>query len=963
MEKIDWNAQWIWNEGEESPRNEWWRFRKSFELDKQPRSAKLSIVADSRYVLYVNGTQVGRGPVRSWPKEQRYDTYEVSHLLTTEKPNQIAVLVNHFGISTFYYVRGRGGLLAQLDLEYETGEKSQIQTDDTWLTARFFGQDETAPRMACQQAFVERIDARQFDAQWILGQYDDSHWSNATVIGSAGIEPWTELLPRDIPLLTEETIYPKRVESLAMVESFQWSATVDLRNAFMPDSINHADRVAFSGYLATTIYAKKATTARLGFVFNVENVGDSTLNGVLHPRSDYTGEAPENFVELDLNEGENLFIMNVTDHVHAGLLHIGLDSDEDVYLTSPISAKETSPFAMIGPFEAMVEIDTQENPGLNLELEAYRTVFDQVKTSEDLAKLEEWVKIVPEALIGYDDAFGKSVWKKTEQRQQVPHQLQQLVIANGEYGEVPVDQNLATEMVIDFGTELSGYISFDLEAPEGTVIDFYGFEYLDRFEDYKQHTYNLDNTLRYITKSGRQSYTSAVRKGFRYLMVTVRQASEPVKWFDLNMQQSNYPIAEVGRFHSSDALLNDIWEISETTTKLCMEDTFVDCPAYEQVFWVGDSRNEALISNYLYGDNDIVKRCLRLVQGSKDKTPLYMNQVPSGWTSVIPNWTFFWAIACYEYYEQTGDMDFAQEIWPDVAYTLDNYLDHIDEQGLLNITAWNLLDWAALDQPHRGVVAHQNFFMAKALNTSAKLAMVVGDADKKDQYNDKATTMLAALNEHLWDEDEQAYIDAIHADGRKSDVFSMQTQVVAYLTGVNIPERDQRLEELILQPPKHFVQIGSPFMSFFLYEAYEKIGEQTAIVDEIRDNYRIMIDYGATTCWEMYPNHDHYRANPNMPTRSHCHAWSAAPAYFLPRVVLGVQPVEIGWKKVVVKPNPSGLTWANGSVPVADVGRIDVSWKISGTNKIQIKVIHPSGVDVDVVIPEGYEGTIDLVSL
>ncbi len=77
-----------------------------------------------------------------------------------------------------------------------------------------------------------------------------------------------------------------------------------------------------------------------------------------------------------------------------------------------------------------------------------------------------------------------------------------------------------------------------------------------------------------------------------------------------------------------------------------MEDTFVDCPAFEQVFWVGDSRNEALVSNYLYGVNDIVKRCLRLVPGSKDQTPLYADQVPSGWSSVIPNWTFFWAIAC-----------------------------------------------------------------------------------------------------------------------------------------------------------------------------------------------------------------------------------------------------------------------------------------------------------------------------
>src|SRR5690606_559826 len=151
----------------------------------------------------------------------------------------------------------------------------------------------------------------------------------------------------------------------------------------------------------------------------------------------------------------------------------------------------------------------------------------------------------------------------------------------------------------------------------------------------------------------------AIRRGLRYVMVTVRNAIRPVKFYGIRMLQSNYPVAEIGRFHSSDALLNEVWEISKHTTQLCLEDTFVDCPAYEQVFWVGDSRNEALVHYYLFGDPAIVKRCLRLVPSSKVQTPLYVDQVPSGWNSVIPNWTFFWAIACYEYYEQTGDVAFA----------------------------------------------------------------------------------------------------------------------------------------------------------------------------------------------------------------------------------------------------------------------------------------------------------------
>src|SRR5699024_8592074 len=104
--------------------------------------------------------------------------------------------------------------------------------------------------------------------------------------------------------------------------------------------------------------------------------------------------------------------------------------------------------------------------------------------------------------------------------------------------------------------------------------------------------------------------------------------TRPLKIHGIQMIQSNYPVAEIGQFSSSDMMLNEIYEISRHTTRLCMEDTFVDCSAYEQAFWVGDSRNESLVNYYVFGDQEIVKRCLRLVPNSRHQTPLYNNQVP-----------------------------------------------------------------------------------------------------------------------------------------------------------------------------------------------------------------------------------------------------------------------------------------------------------------------------------------------
>jgi hypothetical protein len=138
-----------------------------------------------------------------------------------------------------------------------------------------------------------------------------------------------------------------------------------------------------------------------------------------------------------------------------------------------------------------------------------------------------------------------------------------------------------------------------------------------------------------------------------------------------------------------------------------------------------------------------------------------------------------------------------------------------------------------------------------------------------------------------------------------------------------------------------------------------------------------MVEYEASTCWEMYPSYNLYRANPNFLTRSHCHAWSAGPGYFLGADILGVRKAEPGWKRVVVAPQPTGLAWARGSVPLPDAGRIDVAWRVEGSNggsagedsngngvpRLHVTVRAPEGLDVEVRFPDGFAGTYERTAL
>ena len=148
------------------------------------------------------------------------------------------------------------------------------------------------------------------------------------------------------------------------------------------------------------------------------------------------------------------------------------------------------------------------------------------------------------------------------------------------------------------------------------------------------------------------------------------------------------------------------------------------------------------------------------------------------------------------------------------------------------------------------------------------------------------------------------------------------------------------------------VRVGSPFAMLYLYESLEKLGQEDEIVREIYRNYLPMLEAGATTVWESFPTGT--TGSGGFPTRSHCHAWSSAPSYFLPRIVLGIKPTAPGAETVQISPRLAGLSWARGTVATVR-GPISVSWKLTG-DALDVHCTAPADVPVKFVKNASHEG-------
>jgi alpha-L-rhamnosidase len=213
---IIWTAHLAWNDRIGGPGLEVRRLRRRFTPASIPEQAIINVSAESRYVLYLNGARVGRGPLKGTLDAYYYESYDVAPLLVRGE-NVLAVEVRWFGadrpeseVHTY-----RAGLVVQgpPELDVDTPSGWTVIEDDSVRPDRtsWFANSQTF------LTHMEEIDASRYPRGWHLPDYDDSAWRQATDAGPIGnMSRWgvvdTPLLnPRPIRHLSEE---PRRFAEL-----------------------------------------------------------------------------------------------------------------------------------------------------------------------------------------------------------------------------------------------------------------------------------------------------------------------------------------------------------------------------------------------------------------------------------------------------------------------------------------------------------------------------------------------------------------------------------------------------------------------------------------------------------------------------------------------------------------------------------------------------------------------------
>jgi hypothetical protein len=914
-----WRAHWIWDTDTSTDRNVIVQFRRSFTLPNEVSATQLHISADSRYHIFLNGALLGFGPARAYHFHYEYDTYDVTSYLRSGE-NTIAVLVQHWGEATFQHLVGRGGLLVQL--EDTTNGHIALVSDATWRARRSTDYRQNTPRIACQLPWEEQFDARLHEEGWQTNAFDDNSWAEALEIGPAGILPWGELSPRMIPFLTDEPVEPVHIWSSGVVRRPEVVAGAHITPYVVPGDLS-ANRHVIDTILATVLHVPNSGTATFKMCSLYGTAPRVWIDGeglVLQPSS------ADVEATRFLTAGEHILLLDWQGETH----------DKDITITAsgiPDLSVKPLPFVSQGP--ACIWALTL-NPG------SARTEIHSATSIEALRTCAiSWQSVAsidtPPVDV-YMDITASTPLDPQHEPVTFP-----LTIA-------PTTAQAARHYLIDFGRELIGWLEFDVEASAGSILDMVGFEGIQDGE--LRMTELMNNSLRYTCHAGRQSYRSIVRRGFRYLLLSVHSGTSTTTIFNIKTALATYPGEPRGSFSCSDARLTQIWQMCAYTLRLCTEDTFTDCPAYEQAFWIGDAYTDAMVHAVVHGDMRIVERCMKLCADSLQLYPLANSQLPSGWDVIIPNWSWFWALGCYEYYRFTGNRQFVRDLYPALKQQADVIGRARNVQGLFTMPeVWHFLEWTDIDAGPDYIMAHENMLACLVLQRTAEFARVIGEDQDAERWLRIAHELRDAINNVFWSEETQAYVDSIHDDGTLSSTVSLPTNICALLA--NIPPDPQRepLLAAVRQQPAGWVRIGTPWMFSFHLQLLARERRVAEMLDHISERWGAMLDKGATTTWETFPGWE----KSSLWTRSWCHAWSSLPAYLLSTAVLGIHPQTPGFARTRIAPQLGELSWAQGSMPTPHG---DIQVRIEKVERdLSLEISLPPTITAEVELPVTQQST------
>ncbi len=521
----------------------------------------------------------------------------------------------------------------------------------------------------------------------------------------------------------------------------------------------------------------------------------------------------------------------------------------------------------------------------------------------------------------------------------------------------------AGKTLVDFGQNLVGWVRLKVRGPAGTRITVRHAEVLEHDELGTRPLRTAEATDRFILSGDDDEFEPTFTfHGFRYVEVDGWPGELSSKAITAVVVSSE--LQRIGEFECSDDLLNQLHRNVVWGTRGNFLDVPTDCPQRdERLGWTGDIAVFAPSAAYLFDVEAFLREWLAnlsVEQRAADGmvgfvVPDVLKYIDRPSHFPTPESTAIWSDAAvwvpWALWQAYGDRQVLSDQFDSMVAHVRRVESLLSPTGLWD-AGFQFGDWldptAPPDQPalakaDKGVIATACLY--RDARIVADTAVLLGRGQEAVHFADLAERTQAAFRDHYLNDD-----GTIHSDAQTAYalaiVFGLLDQESARLAG-------KRLAELVTESGYRIQTgfAGTPYVMDALSTTGHLEVAYRLLLQRECPSWLYTVTMGATTIWErwdsMLPDGT---INPGQMTSFNHYALGAV-ADWMHRCIGGIAPLEPGYSKVLIAPQPGGdIGWARSSLETSH-GTISVSWSRKGDGPVELDVVVPDGVTALVRLP------------
>lgn len=481
-----------------------------------------------------------------------------------------------------------------------------------------------------------------------------------------------------------------------------------------------------------------------------------------------------------------------------------------------------------------------------------------------------------------------------------------------------------SDWVVDFGKCISGWPLLKMHNNKsGAIIRFNYFQMADNSGG--------SGWDEYICKGGEESWRSNFGRHTSFKTLRISGYAGTLTTDDVRAVVAHTEADVAGSFTCSNALLNDIFEMSERSARQNVQQGIISVDANrEQSPWTADSHNIGLGLLYNHRNTLIFDKIIRDYAAEQMPDGRFWACSPAA-IYEIPEWSMYWPIILWNHYLFTGDAKLVEGTYKNLSAWMDWIEKSKQPTGLIDPPGLRIADYAGGIMEDNGQNISSNSLYYENLNIAAKVATVLGKTDVAREYEAKAAALKTAINTRL----------LVNGNSYLTKVGSIQRLPLGAAWALRfgiVPQGNKAAVAawIRIQP----VHIGGYGGEAFYSGTYTIGGLGDFIVADL-NRYQHMLS-GNRTIWESFG-----APSPGNETN---HAWTSYPAYIFPCYIAGIQPTGAAFSTFNIKPEVGGLSYAQAIVPTVK-GDISSGWKIVSPGKLTLSCTIPANSIALVNIP------------